>query len=213
MEGKCALAEPGKELTNVQNRGTIIGKARDGPECNTIREIPVYRRERAMSGILSRKEWPEVGLVITDEGDSILIRQNNTCYRASKWRLNESLIWYVNTAVSCGFKFFRAKNHPQRDYFEGGERFSKGIHHVSIARSPDEVWVANVGGWDRPPEMDGVVFNRIFRDFLRDHSIPFICESGGSKNMKVAREHFPGTLGRITDAVIDDAIRLHKRGR
>ena len=58
------------------------------------------------------------------------------------------------------------KGHPKESYFEGGEYFEKGSHHIGFSRTPQERWVFVVGDEAGPPEIKKITFEKHYAEFI-----------------------------------------------
>ena len=163
-------------------------------------------------------EWKTVDILLEEINGLLYVNQRGKKYIARNWKLTDELCGIVHLAVSKGLGCVwreRGKKspqgHPKESYFEGGEYFEKGSHHIGFSRTPQERWVFVVGDEAGPPEIKKITFEKHYAEFLDAAKIHYEKEKGRGKNLSVDPKNLKEALDYLIKNVALDVVEERLR--
>lgn len=153
--------------------------------------------------IHGEKVWKS-GTSMKDQGDAILVTQNERQYRARDWRLTQEVVDVVDAAFSRGLTANWVVGHPKDKYCNDGTEFIRGSHHITFARNHNEGWIFVLGEESKPPNFRFVTFNHRYGSFVHRTGLPYQWEHSGGHNIYIATSDLDAVLAQLTQEIIDE---------
>lgn len=157
-----------------------------------------------------RAEWQPVGILLEEMDGSLYVSQGGKKYKARKWKLTGELFDIIDLAIRNGLgSVWRERGkrspqgHPRQSYFEGGDNFEEGSHHIGFSRTSEERWVFVIGGEAGPPRINKVTFEKHYAAFLEAANIQYEKITGGGKDLSINPKDLEKALDYLTE---NDAI-------
>ena len=110
------------------------------------------RQSLTIDDLTVRSKWELNGASFEEVEDAsgkylgTRISQNGVTYIARDWKMTDEVKSILTKSFDLGFDKLWRENHPQRSYYEGGENYLKGCHHIGCSRTHDrKSWLFVLG--------------------------------------------------------------------